>query len=521
MTIPKGSTGDKTFTAHWTEFPKYTVTYQDGAGGAAFADRATTVYRGAETPKFEGTPQRAGYAFARWEPAVTDTVNADTVYTAQWEIVPYTISYDLNGGTVAEENPNEYTVETEAVTLQPPTKTGYTFTGWTEADQDTPQVNVTIPQGSTGDKTFTAHWAPISYEIVYDFGGGTVDIENPDHYTIESGDITLHAPTKPGYTFQGWTWVEHETPQQDATIPHGSTEKKSFTAQWEPITYQINYKLNGGTVLLENPDHYTIESDAITLQPPQRPGYTFLGWTADGQELPQLTVTIPTGSMEDKVFTAHWEENRARPSGGGSTGGAGVAWHTLAAYKGCPRDVTCPIWPYTDADTHAWYHDGVHFCIENNLMIGYGDDIFAPNDTLSRAMLAQILYNKTGRPTAPEAAPFGDVPEGLWYAPAVAWGAENGIVEGYGNGKFGPADPVTREQLAAMLWRYAGRPESGESLARFPDSGKISPWAVEALRWAVEQGIVEGRDTGVLAPAATASRAEAAAMVQRFCEVMK
>ncbi len=242
----------------------------------------------------------------------------------------------------------------------------------------------------------------------------------------------------------------------------------------------------------------------------------------DNEDEAQLTVTIPKGSTEDKRFTAQWRR-KARPviSSNKGPSPSPAPDQTGPAYRACPRDATCPIWPYTDADPHAWYHDGVHFCIENHLMVGYGDDVFAPGDTLSRAMLAQILYNKTGRPAAPEAAPFDDVPDGLWYAPAVAWGAENGVVEGYGNGKFGPADPVTREQLAAMLWRRAGRPESGESLERFPDGGETSPWAAEALQWAVEQGIVVGKDAGLLDPTGTASRAEAAAMVQRFCEVVK
>ncbi len=505
------------------------VTFDNQGHGAPVPDQALASHRKVQTPD---PLTETGYTFGGWyadpdctakwdfDACVTDYREDPLTLYAQWTPIAYAISYDLNGGTAAGGDPERYTIETEAVALQAPTRTGYTFRGWTEHDEDTPEVNVTIPQGSTGSKTFTAHWEPISYEIVYDFGGGSVEIENPDHYTIESLDIALHAPTRVGYTFRGWTWAEHETPEQNATIPHGSTEKKSFTAHWEPISYEIIYDLDGGENAEDNPSSYTVESDDIVLQEPARGGYTFLGWTVDDGDDPQLTVTIPKGSIENKVFTAHWRR-KAKPVTSPSTDASAGGDPSAPAYRACPRDAACPIWPYADAGTHAWYHDGVHFCIENHLMVGYGDDIFAPYDTLSRAMLAQILYNKKGRPTAPEAAPFDDVPEDLWYAPAAAWAAENAVVEGYGNGKFGPTDPVTREQLATMLWRYAGRPGSGETLARFPDGGEISPWAVEALRWAVEQGIVVGKDAGVLDPAATASRAEAAAMVQRFCEVVK
>jgi len=189
------------------------------------------------------------------------------------------------------------------------------------------------------------------------------------------------------------------------------------------------------------------------------------------------------------------------------------------SYTVCPKDSTCPIWPYTDASTTAWYHDGVHYCIENGLMNGYGSSKFAPNDTLTRGMLAQIIYNKEGRPTMAASNPFDDVVGGAWYAKAVAWGARNGVLEGYGNGKFGPDDPITREQLATMLWRYAGSPESVEPLDRFTDGGKTSSWAAAALRWAVEQGIVTGKSSGIFDPASTATRAEAVTMLQRFCTI--
>lgn len=189
------------------------------------------------------------------------------------------------------------------------------------------------------------------------------------------------------------------------------------------------------------------------------------------------------------------------------------------SYKDCAGDETCPIRSFTDASATAWYHDGVHYCIENGLINGHGNGIWKPQGTLTRGMLTQILYNKAGRPAVSEYSFFDDVPPGAWYADAVNWAAKSGVVTGYGNGKFGPGNPITREQLATMLWRYAGSPESGGTLEGFADADKTSGYAVSALCWTVEKGIVSGKGGESLAPTGKATRAEVAAMLMRFCEM--
>lgn len=151
-------------------------------------------------------------------------------------------------------------------------------------------------------------------------------------------------------------------------------------------------------------------------------------------------------------------------------------------------------------------------------MEGYGNKKFGPDDSLTRAQFAQILYNKDGGTVAKNPSAFTDVAKGAWYYDAVAWAAESGVVEGYGDGKFGPDDPITREQLAVMFWRYMGRPKAEVTLSSFTDSGKASGYALEALRWAVDQKIVQGKGNGILDPAGNATRAEVAAMLQRFLE---
>lgn len=191
----------------------------------------------------------------------------------------------------------------------------------------------------------------------------------------------------------------------------------------------------------------------------------------------------------------------------------------------CPKDDTCPISAFTDADPTAWYHDGVHFVLANGIMNGMGDGKFAPNDNTSRAMIVTILYRLEGEPAVTGENPFTDVADGQWYTNAVIWAAENDIVGGYGNGKFGPNDPITREQLATILYRYAQSKGQGFTgawmfLLDYPDASEISIWADEAMHWCVMNGIINGKD-GKLVPKGDASRAEAATMLQRFCEVTK
>lgn len=187
----------------------------------------------------------------------------------------------------------------------------------------------------------------------------------------------------------------------------------------------------------------------------------------------------------------------------------------------CPRDESCPIWPYTDAKVSEWYHDGVHYCIENGLMTGYGHGKFGPGDPLTRGMAVQILYNEAGRPAVSGSSPFDDVSGEKYYAKAVVWASGNGLVNGFGDGSFRPDEPVTREQIAAILYRYmackGGSVTARADLSGFPDAGQISGYAREPLAWAKAEGLINGADWGGLHPGASATRAETAEILSRFC----
>ena len=180
----------------------------------------------------------------------------------------------------------------------------------------------------------------------------------------------------------------------------------------------------------------------------------------------------------------------------------------------------CPSLAFADLRADAWYHEAVDYVLANGLMSGLGNGTFDPDGTLSRAMLAQIHYNREGRPASGGGSPFTDVADGAWYADAVIWASSRGIVGGYGNGLFGPMDRITREQLAVMLWRSAGCPASAHSLASFADAGQISGYALEAMRWVTENGIVTGYGDGTLKPKGSATRAVAAQMLKNFSEYL-
>ena len=180
-----------------------------------------------------------------------------------------------------------------------------------------------------------------------------------------------------------------------------------------------------------------------------------------------------------------------------------------------PEEPEAPALPFTDVSEGDWYHDAVAYCWENGIMDGTSGTVFAPNLLLNRAMMAQVLYNLADG-TASTAAGFPDVAASAWYADAVNWAAANGYVTGYDNGLFGPEDDLTREQLAAILYRYAGSPAPAGSLDGFADAASASAYAVDALRWAVGEGLLTGKDGGRLDPTGTASRAELAQILARF-----
>jgi flavodoxin len=171
---------------------------------------------------------------------------------------------------------------------------------------------------------------------------------------------------------------------------------------------------------------------------------------------------------------------------------------------------------FDDVTADAWYAEAVVYCNDNGLMRGTSVTEFSPNAEMSRAMLAAVLYRAEGSPAADGTNPFTDVVNGAWYASAVNWAAETGIISGYGNGVFGTNDSITREQIAAILWRYDGNPIADGNSARFADSAQISPWAANAANWARDNSIINGKPGNLFDPKAGATRAEVATILRNY-----
>lgn len=177
---------------------------------------------------------------------------------------------------------------------------------------------------------------------------------------------------------------------------------------------------------------------------------------------------------------------------------------------------------FSDVKTSAWYHEDVQYVSENGLMKGTGENLFSPDATTTRGMIVTILYRLEGEPSPTGACPFQDVASGKYYEKAITWAAENGIVSGFSADTFGPDQNITREQMAAILYRYATYKKYDVStagdLSKFPDADKVSSYAVDAMKWANAAGLINGSNDGKLYPAGNATRAQVAAILTRFCK---
>ena len=188
------------------------------------------------------------------------------------------------------------------------------------------------------------------------------------------------------------------------------------------------------------------------------------------------------------------------------------------------HNLVCPSHAYLDVDTTLWYHEAVDFVMNQGLMSGVSDTTFAPNGNMTRGMLVTVLYRLAGSPESGSGTAFADVSAADWYAKAVAWAGENGIAKGLSEDRFGANVSVTREQIVTMLYRYSVYQKytlaAGADLSSFSDSDQIGAYALEALSWAVAQGLLQGRDGSRLAPTATATRVEVATMLQRYSQAL-
>jgi len=291
--------------------PVYNVTWDADDGTPV--PTVTTVVEGGSIAS-PATMTKTGYNFAGWytnssftTPATFPVTNvtSDKEFYAKWTPTNYTITYTLGGGTVTPSgaNPTTYNVETSTFTLVNPTRAGYAFEGWTGSNGAVKQMEVTIDQGSYGNKTYTANWTAVEYVITLNAVGGTASAASVK--TGTGGKLTsMPTATKTGYTLAGW-YTEEEGGTQ-VTTSFAFEDDAEIYARWTLVNYTITYTLGGGVATPANPTSYNVETPDITLNEPVRAAYQFDGWTGTNGTTKQKEVTIEQGSTGNRNYTANW-----------------------------------------------------------------------------------------------------------------------------------------------------------------------------------------------------------------------
>ncbi len=228
----------------------------------------------------------------------------------------------------------------------------------------------------------------------------------------------------------------------------------------------------------------------------------------DGFELSRLTALGPDGNEIALTENADGTFSFIQPAG------------TVTITADFAEIEVRPELPFVDCSEEDWFYEAVSFCYDSGYFKGVDETHFNAGDTMDRKSFAVVLYRIAGEPGIAAEDLFTDVRSDAWFADAVNWASENGIIEGYGNGVFGANDPITREQIITLFWRFCGRPAAdGAVLHAFSDAGQISDWAKDALAWAVSTGLVKGEGNDLLAPGVTATRGEIAQLVMNYCKL--
>ena len=434
-------------------------------------------------------PEREGYVFSGWyadreltQKIISVTLTQNTEVYAKWERetpVAYTLTFETNGGS--KISPLPVSADTTVnLTQYVPTREGYTFAGWYS---DSKLTSAVTSLKLTADATVYAKWLPAQYTLTFETNGGSKITPLPVAADI-TVDLTKYVPTKEGYAFAGWYADRNLTTQVTALKLAADT---TVYAKWLPAQYTLTFETNGGSKInaLSVGAGTTVD---LTQYVPVRAGYDFAGWYADRKLTTQVIFLKPTA---DTTVYAKWE-------------------------KEAPV-----LLPFLDVTKSDWFYEDVAYVYENGLMNGVGEGLFGPEATTTRAMVVTILYRLEGEPAVTGDTPFTDLVAGQYYLDAVAWASANDIVNGVTSTTFAPNDPITREQMAAILYRYAqykGMDTTDRgNLGSFADGNTVSPYAVEAMAWANAEGLVNGVENNRLNPTGQAPRSQVAAILHRFC----
>ena len=429
--------------------------------------------------------------------------------TAVWEDIYYTVTYrDGADKTTTVSVKHGDTLKLPECEFTAPE--GKKFKAW---QIGTSEYAVGTEVVVTADMTVTAVWEDIYYTVTYSDGGNWISTERVKHGdTLELSKCMFTAPA--GKTFKAWEIDGVEFAVGEEIIV---TENVTVTAIWKNTSentgasYDVTVDaVEGGTICVTPAEAVAGSIVTVTVTPDE------------GSELDELIIRDATGKTIEWTPAGENEYIFVMPD---SEVTISVVFRVIGT--DCPKDTTCPIWPFQDSKTTAWYHDGVHYCIENGLMNGLSADLFAPNGTTTRAQIVTILWRLEGKPVVNYAMSFNDVAADQWYTEAVRWAAAEGIVLGYSDAEFAPNVAITREQMAAILYRYCQYKEIDVSVGEdtnilsYTDAFDVHSWAMEAMQWACGAGVVGGIADGngmKLDPTGTATRAQVATMLWRFCE---
>ena len=439
------------------------------------------------------------------------TVDRDTEIKALWEnsvITPttYTVTVGNDGNGTGTATPSTAAAGT-TITLTAMPKEGYHFKEWQvmSGGVTIKDNKFTMPSDNVEVKAIFEEdtpSAPTEFTITVTSGGnGTASASHAK--AVAGTEIRLTATPNTGYHLKEWQVMSGGVTIKDDKflMPNDNVEVKAIFEKDTggggggynpPVTYYtLRFETGGGSDIPSVQGTYNTYIDLTKYVPTWR-GHTFIGWYSERSLMNKVSGVYLT---KDMTVYAGWRVDE-NPGTGAN--------------------------PFTDVSEKDWFYGDVMFVYENGLMLGTSKTLFSPYGTATRGMMATILWRMEGSPAPKGKNSFTDVEAGKWYADAITWTAENGIFAGYGKDKFGPDDPITREQLAAIFYRYADYKGYDltvkGNLDKFKDADKITDYAKTAMQWAVGSGLVKGKSGNLLDPQGTATRAEIAAMLHRFIE---
>ena len=496
---------------------EFTITVKTDGNGTASASLAKAA-AGTEIT-LTATPKE-GYHFKEWQvesPAglvitnnqftmPNDIVEVKAIFEKDAPPAPteFIVTVKTDGNGTASASLAKAAAGTTIILTATPNK-GYHFKEWqvisggvTIKDDKfiMPSTNVEVKAIFEKD----APPAPTEFIVTFDGNGGTPSVGSMT--TTNQKLTSLPSASRSGsYSFDGWyTEKSGGTKITTATV---FSAKTTVYAHWTytggggggynpPVTYYtLRFETGGGSDIPSVREAYNTYIDLTKYVPTWR-GHTFIGWYSERSLTNKVSGVYLT---KDMTVYALWRVDE-NPGTGAN--------------------------PFTDVSEKDWFYGDVMFVYENGLMLGTSKTLFSPHGTATRGMMATILWRMEGSPAPKGKNSFTDVEAGKWYADAITWTAENGIFAGYGKDKFGPDDPITREQLAAIFYRYADYKGYDltvkGNLDKFKDADKITDYAKTAMQWAVGSGLVKGKSGNLLDPQGTATRAEIAAMLHRFIE---